>query len=81
MTKFTLRLATSLLPLFLIAAAPPPVTPMTPDVIASYNPVLPEADFIKRVAMVPMQRGEALHGHRDEEGDGERADPAVAHAV
>jgi putative CocE/NonD family hydrolase len=44
------------------AAAPPtPVTPMTPDVVASYDQVRPEADFVKRVAMVPMRDGVKLY--------------------
>ena len=62
MNKLSLRLAASLLPLFVVAAAPPPaVTPMTPDVVAKYEPVLPEADYIKRVAMVPMRDGTKLY--------------------
>jgi hypothetical protein len=61
MNSRILRLAASLFPLFLIAAAPAPVTPMTPDVVARYNPVLPEADYIKRVAMVPMRDGVKLY--------------------
>src|SRR5947199_7352232 len=62
MTKLALRLTASLLPLVALAAAPPArVTPMTPDVVASYNPVLPEADYIKRVAMVPMRDGVKLY--------------------
>jgi putative CocE/NonD family hydrolase len=44
-----------------LAAAPPPVTPMTPDVVASYDPILPEADYVKRVAMVPMRDGTKLY--------------------
>jgi len=60
MNSLTLRIAASLLPLTLIAAAPP-VTPMTPDVVASYDSVLPEADYIKRVAMVPMRDGVKLY--------------------
>jgi hypothetical protein len=52
MNPLTLRIAASLLPLLAVAAAPP-VTPMTLDVVASYNSVLPEADYIKRTAMVP----------------------------
>ena len=49
MTKLWLRAAVSLLPFLAVAAAPPqPVTPMTPDVVASYDPVLPEADFVRR---------------------------------
>jgi len=64
MTKFALKLTASLLPLLAIAAAPPPsgrVTPMTPDVVAKYDPVLPEADYIKRTAMVPMRDGTKLY--------------------
>jgi putative CocE/NonD family hydrolase len=58
-----MRSAASLLALVAIAAAPPPatVTPMTPDVVASYNPILPEADYIKRVVMVPMRDGTKLY--------------------
>jgi hypothetical protein len=53
MTQSLLRAAASLLPLLALAAAPPAarVTPMTPDVVAKYDPVLPEADFIKRMTM------------------------------
>jgi putative CocE/NonD family hydrolase len=63
MTKLALRLSAALLPLFAIAAAAPPapVTPMTPDVVASYNSVLPEADYVKRVATVPMRDGTKLY--------------------
>src|SRR5215208_3700579 len=62
MTRLSLRAAASLLALVTIAAAPPAaVTPMTPDVVASYDPVLPEADYIKRVAMVPMRDGTKLY--------------------
>ena len=34
---------------------------MTPDVVANYEPMLPEADFVKRVAMVPMRDGTKLY--------------------
>ena len=63
MTHALLRAAASLLPLVALAAAAPPaaVTPMTPDVVARYDPVLPEADYIKRVAMVPMRDGTKLY--------------------
>src|SRR6478672_10087042 len=61
MTKLVLKLAASLLPLLAVAAAPPAVTPMTPDVVAKYDPVLPEADYIKRTAMVPMRDGKKLY--------------------
>src|SRR5205807_9052119 len=61
MTRCALRLTAHPLPLLAIAAAPPPVTPMTPDVVASYNPSLPEANYVKRVAMVPMRVGTKLY--------------------
>ena len=34
---------------------------MTPDVVASYDPVRPAADFIKRAVMVPMRDGVKLY--------------------
>ncbi len=47
------------------AAAKPPadarVTPMTPDVVASYDEVRPEADYVKRVVMIPMRDGVKLY--------------------
>jgi uncharacterized protein len=43
------------------AQSPPAVTAMTPDVVASYDIIRPEADFIKRVAMVPMRDGVKLY--------------------
>src|SRR5690242_16078706 len=42
-------------------AAPAKVTPMTPDVVASYATVRPQADFVKRVEMVPMRDGVKLY--------------------
>ena len=55
----------SLLPLLILAspamAVQPPVTPMTPDVVATYEQVLPGADFIKRVEMIPMRDGTKLY--------------------
>src|SRR6478736_7282114 len=38
-----------------------PVTPMTPDVVASYDKIRPDADFIRRVVMVPMRDGVKLY--------------------
>ena len=38
-----------------------PVTPMTVDTIASYEQVRPEADFIRRVAEIPMRDGVKLY--------------------
>jgi hypothetical protein len=63
MIKSGWRIAASLLPLTLLAAAAPSekVTPMTPDVVASYDQVRPEADFVKRVVMVPMRDGTKLY--------------------
>jgi putative CocE/NonD family hydrolase len=63
MIRTSLKAAAALLPLLAIAAAPAPqpVTAMTPDVVASYNSVLPEADYVKRVAMVPMRDGTKLY--------------------
>ena len=64
MNKLSLRIAASLLPFFAVAASPPaaaPVTPMTPDVVASYNEVMPSADFVRREVMVPMRDGTKLY--------------------
>ena len=41
--------------------ADPPVTPMTPDVAKPYDEALPEADFVRREAMVPMRDGVKLY--------------------
>ena len=63
MTKLALRLAASFLPLLALAAAPAPqrVTPMTPDSVASYDEVLPWADFVRREVMIPMRDGTKLY--------------------
>ena len=62
MIKPALRLFATLVPLLATAAAPPPaVTPMTPDVVESYDAILPQADFIRREAMVPMRDGTKLY--------------------
>ncbi|MBO1273431.1 CocE/NonD family hydrolase [Shewanella sp. 4t3-1-2LB] len=37
------------------------VTPMTPDGVASYDKIRPQADFIKRVEMIPMRDGTKLY--------------------
>src|SRR5450631_2014158 len=37
------------------------VTPMTPDVVANYEVARPEADYIKRVVMIPMRDGVKLY--------------------
>ena len=61
--KLLLRTAAPILSLLAAAAAPAPqrVTPMTPDVVASYDAVRPQADFIRREAMVPMRDGTRLY--------------------
>ena len=64
MTKLPLKLAASLLPLLAMAAAPPPsapVTAMTPDVVASYDQVMPWADFVRREVRIPMRDGTKLY--------------------
>ncbi len=84
MTKFALRLTAAALPLLAIAAtAPPnPVTPMTPDVVASYNQILPQADFIRREAMVPMRDGTKLYTVIVmKKGTTNGPDPALPHAL
>lgn len=37
------------------------ITPMTPDIIADYDAVLPQADFVRHEAMVPMRDGTKLY--------------------
>ncbi len=44
-----------------VAAAPSAVTPMTPDVVAKYDEIQPQADFVKRVVMLPMRDGVKLY--------------------
>ncbi|MGH8265627.1 MAG: CocE/NonD family hydrolase, partial [Steroidobacteraceae bacterium] len=49
---------------FSIAAAAPDatrVTPMTPDVAATYEQIQPSADFIRRETLVPMRDGTRLY--------------------
>ena len=46
----------------LAGAAPttPPTDPMTNDIVADYNWVQPQADFIRRTVMIPMRDGTEL---------------------
>src|SRR5215472_5682899 len=37
------------------------VTPMTPDVVPAYDQIRPQADYIKRVVMIPMRDGVKLY--------------------
>lgn len=43
------------------AATPQTVTPMTTDTVTGYEKTRPEADFVKRVVMVPMRDGVKLY--------------------
>jgi uncharacterized protein len=60
---------TSLLVLLLSASVSPAIgqqtpeqlTPMTPDTVAAYQEIRPEADFIKRVVSIPMRDGVKLY--------------------
>jgi putative CocE/NonD family hydrolase len=63
MIRTILRTAACILPLLALAAAPVPqrVTPMTPDVVASYDEVMPWADFVRREVMIPMRDGTKLY--------------------
>jgi putative CocE/NonD family hydrolase len=52
----------TLLALLLAGAAPAPLTdPMTNDNVAEYNWVQPQADYIRRVVMIPMRDGTELN--------------------
>ena len=42
-------------------SAPAAVTPMTPDIVKDYDPTPPDANYIKRVVMVPMRDGVKLY--------------------
>ncbi len=42
-------------------STPAAVTPMTPDLVKDYDPIPPDADYIKRVVMVPMRDGVKLY--------------------
>ncbi len=62
MTRIRLACMAALLPLVLAASAgAQTVTPMTPDVVKSYDKVRPDANFIRREAMVPMRDGTKLY--------------------
>jgi putative CocE/NonD family hydrolase len=55
-------ITTTLLASLLAGAAPPPLTdPMTNDNVAEYNWVQPQADYIRRVVMIPMRDGTELY--------------------
>jgi putative CocE/NonD family hydrolase len=62
LTRFVLLLAAGVpFTAAAFAQTPPPVTPMTPDVIDKYEQTLPGANFIRREAMVPMRDGVKLY--------------------
>jgi len=53
----------ALVPSALAKASPAdaPLTPMSPDVAAPYDEVLPDADFVRREVMIPMRDGVKLY--------------------
>ncbi len=66
MTRICLATMAALVPLVITASAGAQavtlaVTPMTPDVVKSYDKVRPEANFIRREVMVPMRDGVKLY--------------------
>ena len=62
--------------------SPATVTVMTPDVVASYDSVRPDADYIKRVVMVPMRDGVKLYTVIVmKKGTSGRTDSALADAL
>ena len=63
LTSFAMLAATAVLsfPCFAASGAPARVTAMTPDVVASYDEVRPQADYIRRVVMIPMRDGVKLY--------------------
>ena len=61
MKKMTLAVALPLAALLLPAGGlVAQIDPMTPDNVASYNPVRPQADYIRREVMIPMRDGKKL---------------------
>jgi hypothetical protein len=56
MTKTLLLATLALLPAIAVAQTPP----MTPDTVAEYQRVRPQADYIRREAMIPMRDGVKL---------------------
>ena len=84
MHNLPLRLTISLLPLVAIAAAAPPklVTPMTPDVVEILQPD-PSASGLHppRGNGSDARRDQALHRHLYEEGNCQRANPALANTL
>jgi putative CocE/NonD family hydrolase len=54
------QIAAAGLALFLLGAAAPP-DPIVPDTIARYEPVRPQADYIRREVMIPMRDGARLY--------------------
>ena len=59
-----LLLGAALLPALAHAQTAPvtrPIAAMTPDVVDKYDPVLPDADYVRRDVMVPMRDGTKLY--------------------
>ena len=55
-----MKIATACLAAVLAGAAVPPTDPMTNDIVASYDWVQPQADYIRRTVMIPMRDGTEL---------------------
>jgi putative CocE/NonD family hydrolase len=62
MTSSKPHIACLVCAVFLAGAAPvaPPTDPMTNDIVADYDWVQPQADFIRRTMMIPMRDGTEL---------------------
>ncbi len=60
---FSSLLMSASLALAVTPQAIPEVTPMTPDVVTRYEQDRPEADFVKRVVMVPAHAHQATAEH------------------
>jgi len=60
-TRLVLTAGLALVATAAVSQTPPRVTPMTPDVIDSYEQTLPSADFIRREVMIPMRDGTKLY--------------------
>ena len=80
--KFLLAGAALLAVAFTGVSAVAQTDPMTPDMVATYDPVRPQADYIRREVMIPMRDGVKLFTVIVmRKGTTRRADPAQPHAL
>jgi putative CocE/NonD family hydrolase len=56
-----MRLCLTLISLFLAAQAGAQTSPMAPDIVAGFEAPQDQADYVKRVVMIPMRDGVRLH--------------------